>query len=217
MGLELVAGPDTEPVSVDELRVQCRINDAGGDEEQYLESLGIAARRRAESFCRRAFITQTWRLTRPCFPGGGLRGSWRWGAEVDRAAAADLKLWLPMPPLQNVTEVQYYDTAGNLQTLDAALYRKNLHGIQGSISPAIGRSWPDTHAEIDEAVIVTFVAGYGDEDESVPEEIRHAIRLQVADWFAQRETFVVGTVTGEVSSLALENQLRPYQLITFGG
>ncbi len=114
---------------------------------------------------RRALLTQTWTATFDYF-------------------CIDLPLRLP--PVQSVTSVKYVNVDGDLTTLNPSAYR--LTGAQSwdpVVSPAYGTTWPETRDQA-EAVTVEFVAGYG-EAADVPREIMQAIRLLVAEWYAERE------------------------------
>ena len=130
----------------------------------------------------RALATQTWDLRLNCFPPS---------------------IRVPLPPLQSVTSITYVDTNGDSQTLGASLYQ--VVGVGGfnpaSIVPAYNETWPSTRL-IPEAVTVRFVAGYPTEGSpasvSIPEDLRQAMRMIVADWYEQRESFQIGSVTSKV-------------------
>jgi uncharacterized phiE125 gp8 family phage protein len=67
MASELVTGPASEPVTLDEAKAHLRVD--GDDEDDYITSLIVAARQAAEAYTRRALITQTWRHTGDRFTG----------------------------------------------------------------------------------------------------------------------------------------------------
>jgi uncharacterized phiE125 gp8 family phage protein len=71
-------------------------------------------------------------------------------------------LRLPRPPLQAVTQVTYYDTGGNLQTLSPSVYLVKTPWRQpGMIERAPSQSWPSVQGDRREPVTIQFVAGYG--------------------------------------------------------
>ena len=121
MTLVLVTPPAVEPVSLDELKAHLRINADQNDEDALLQHYLTTARKYAENYTWRAFITQTWRVSFDCFP---------------------CKIEVPRPPLQEVTSIQYVDTAGDTQTLDEDLYQVDADSQPGRIIPAYGQSWP---------------------------------------------------------------------------
>ncbi len=124
-----------------------------------LRMLISGARKVAEDRTGRALITQTWEQVLDAFPTSELE--------------------LGMMPIQSITSVKYYDSAGVLQTLDAADYVLDTDTIPGWLLPAADVDWPATY-DMAQAVVVRFVAGYGATGASVPSEIRMWISSQVA-------------------------------------
>lgn len=124
-----------------------------------LRMLIASARKVAEDRTGRAFITQTWEQVLDTFPS----------SEVE----------LGMLPIQSITSLKYYDSAGALQTLSAADYVLDVDTVPGLVRLAYGKSWPATY-DMAQAVIVRFVTGYGSSGASVPNEIRMWICAQAA-------------------------------------
>jgi uncharacterized phiE125 gp8 family phage protein len=117
-----------------------------------------AARKVAENITGRGFITQTWELV------------------IDKFPAKEIEIG--MLPIQSITSVKYYDTAGVLQTLSASTdYAADVDTLPGWVLPAQDFTWPDT-LDMAQAVIVRFVAGYGAAGSSVPAEIRMWISVR---------------------------------------
>jgi len=132
-------------------------------------------------YCERvtgkAFITQTLRLTRDCFPG------WK----------EDNEFRLPMPPLQTVTNIQYTDNAGVTQTVDSTSYVVDATSMPGRITLAWGEVWPTDVLEQAATVKVNYVAGYGAAT-AVPQTIKQAMLMLIAHWFENREAAITGTI-----------------------
>jgi len=166
--LELTNKPDDMPVSIDRARQHLRVDETS--EDQLIADMIDAATRVAQNFTRRQFITATYKLYLDYFP-----------TEIE----------LPRPPLQSVESIQYYDTDGTLQTLDSSVYTVDNKSTVGKVVEAYGQSWPSTRDMVN-AVVVEFVAGYGDKEEDVPGHIRQAIRLIVGHMFEHREDVLVG-------------------------
>lgn len=189
-GLTLITAPSGEPVTTAELRDWVRVS--GSAHDTLLASLGAAARELCEKLMGRALMTQTWRLSLDGFP-------WPGGWHVLRHPS----IWpdphtirLPKAPLQSVTGVTYYDMGGNLQTLATSVYDVDAAHDPGRITLALGQTWPVTRPRPG-AVRVEFVAGYGNAA-AVPEAIKLAIKLSVAQWFENREAVVTGTIATEL-------------------
>ena len=174
MGLVLVTEPVSEPVVATELIDHLRLDEPVVD-DAYIASLGQSAREVAETFTRRAFVTQTWDYLLDEFPTchGGI-------------------ITLPLPPLQSVTSVKYLDLAGVEQTLATTEYLVDTKGVRGRIAPAYGKSWPSTRTQMN-AVTIRFVCGYGDASK-VPQGIKDAILLMVGGGYEHRESIITGTI-----------------------
>ena len=159
MGLRLTTQPSVEPVSLSEARENLSL--ASGDHDVLLRSLIVAARRRAEAYTQRAFISQGWRLTLDEFP---------------------VEFWLPRPPLISVSSIKYIDTDGATQTLASSVYRVTSNTDPARVTQEYQQTWP-TPRHVTECVEVNYTAGYGTDPADVPGAAQHAILLLVAEWF----------------------------------
>lgn len=189
--LSLITPPTAAPLAVDDARGHLRVD--GSDEDILITAHIQAATAWAENHTRRAFVTQTWELWLDAFPADGV-------------------LELPLPPLQTVASVKYYDTAGALQTLSAGSYIVTApagpQAERGSIRLAPGASWPATQ-ERPNAVVVRFDAGYGGAA-TVPAAVKASLLLVVGELYKNREQSISGSSISKVP-LAAENLLSPYR------
>jgi len=96
------------------------------------------------------------------------------------------RLMLPWPPLQAVTQIQYYDYNGTLQVLDPSEY---LFGTPwrgaGFIQRAPFIIWPPFEPDRQYPILVTFTCGYGLATQ-IPATLRQAMRLHVRWQYANR-------------------------------
>lgn len=129
----------SEPLSPADLKQHLRISDS--EEDTLLAAYLAAGRRWAETFTRRQFVRAEWQLRMDCFPEWELR--------------------LPRPPLISVSSIVYLDSAGTSQTLAADLYTVDRFAEPGVIVPAYGQTWPTVQDGTPNAVVVTYLAGYG--------------------------------------------------------
>lgn len=183
--LTLVSPPAEVPVSLTEIKTHSRIDEDLHEEDPLLEALARAATEWAETFLRRALVTQTWELALPWFP------SW---------------IEVPKPPLQSVTSITYTDPDGASQTLATSVYTADTRRDPGRIVLAYGQSWPSTRP-VPNAVVVRFVCGYGGV-EDVPDLVKRGILMRAADLYEHRESFVTGTIVSPLS-VAAERLLWP--------
>ena len=202
MRLVQITPPAIEPVTLAEAKQHARIEFA--DDDALVSLLITAARRYCETAIRAAFITQTWTLMLDSFPSAGgyynraIREIWPSlgglpsglgfypGLIPNSTGVIDI----PLPPLQSVTSVNYYDFNGLLQTVPALTYNVSL-GTPGRIQPAYSKVWPISRPTID-CVQITFVAGQGGAEGNVSPNVQTAIKMLVAAWYEQREAFAQG-------------------------
>jgi uncharacterized phiE125 gp8 family phage protein len=174
---EITSGPAVEPLTVAEAKAHLRVDHTTDD--SYIESLIKAARRTAEQFQGRAYITQTWKLYLDDFPHGK-------------------EIKLPVAPVASVSSITYVDLNGDTQTWDSANYQVDTKAAIPRIvlSPIV--SWPNVEADRVNAVTITFIAGYGATSASVPENTKHAIKLIISDMYQHRESTIIGNIVNEL-------------------
>lgn len=201
MGLQLNSAPATLPVTLAEARAQLRLDASGSPAEHpdddYVTRLLNAATARLDGkdgLLSRCLITQTWDYTIDEFP-------------------AERSILLPLGPLQSVSSITYTDTDGVTQTFSSSSYVVDDKSERGWVVLASGEAWPSTYDVIN-AVTIRFIAGYGDAASDVPEEIRHAILLMVAQWYEHRKTVHVGQGTVEELPIDIGPLISRYR--TFG-
>jgi len=149
--------PAKEPILADELKEQLRVSYTDHDPE--LQHLITEARQWAEANeLGRALITQT-------------------VTEKFRTLSGELELrW---PPVQSITSVVYVDSNGDSQTLSTDVYELGHHLGIGVCRLKHSQSWPSVRDQ-DDAVTVTYVAGYGDDRHDIPQAIRNAVKAYAA-------------------------------------
>jgi uncharacterized phiE125 gp8 family phage protein len=185
MTFVVVSAPTEEPVTVDEFKKHARIS--GNATNAEIEAMIIAARQYAELELGRWIITQT----------------------ID-AYFDDWQPCIKLPPLQSVTSISYVDNNGATQTLASNLYRVDSKSKPARITEASGVSWPSLDS-VTNAVTVRFVAGYGAK-ESVPECIKHWIKLRVEHYFDNRGPNVVSGSVVEFGRHYIDGLLDPERL-----
>lgn len=192
MPLKLVTPPAERPVSLAEARLHLRVDHT--DEDDLIAGLLDAAVDHldgASGILGRALVTQAWDLVLDALPCDAIQ--------------------LPLAPLVSVSSVQYYDTAGALQTLSPSLYYVDAISQPGWVTRLSTATWPDTMDGAN-AVIVRFVAGYG-AAAAVPGAIKAAIKLLVGHLYRNREATTAEALTA--TPMAVDALLAPYRIIQF--
>ena len=183
----LVTGPASEPVTLSELKAQLRI--VRSNEDSLLNGLITAARRIVEKVQWRQLITATWDFSAPAFP-------------KDNGA-----ITIPLPPLQSITHLKYYDTADDIQTFSTDYYTVVLAtNGPGIIQLVPGYEWPEIIDGKQNAVIVRAVCGYGDST-TVPETTKTAIKMLAAEFYSNR-IVTAGASVGAISAPEWSNAVE---------
>lgn len=173
--LALASIPSVEPVSVSEARLHCRVDDTADD--KLVANLIAAARRMAENYTRRVFITQSWTMYLD-----------RWPCEN--------YVELPKAPLAGVSSIVTYNDADSPTTFASSNYYVDVISKPGRVVLRSGASWP-TYERVANGILITFVAGYDAQPSNIPQDIRHAILMIVAHLYENR-----GDVVSEIPPIA---------------
>lgn len=160
MTLKLITPPAVEPITLAEVKVQCRVDTDITTDDALLTGLAVAAREACEHELGRALIDQVWERTLDVFPCSGIA--------------------LGMPPVSGIVSITYIDGDGAEQVLDpSASTLDNASDSEAFALPAAGTEWPDT-GEYLNAVKVRFTCGFGAAGTDVPQAIRAWILLKTA-------------------------------------
>lgn len=153
-----------EPVTLPEARNHLQIEFHGDDSNigEYLQ----AARQQTSIEMRRQFGSATFRMDLSKFPADGL-------------------IELEWPPLQSVSQIQYYDSDNAIQTLATTEYDVDVTTEPGLILRAFNKTWPSTYSRPN-AVQVTFVAGYSTAA-LVPPIVKQAIKISLKEKWLREE------------------------------
>ena len=166
--------PVAEPVTTAEAKLHLRVDH--GDEDAYIDTLVATARQHIELVTRRAMVDTTFTLKMDAFP---------------------TEIRPPRSPLSSVSSITYVDTDGDTQTLSASVYSVDTDTEPGRISLAFNQSWPDIR-EQNNAVVVTFVAGYGSAATNVPAALRETVKLLTAHYYEFRQPVIAGTTAVKI-------------------
>lgn len=177
--LRQTAAPTEEPLTLDEAKLHLRVDHP--DDNDLITRLIVSARQLSEEFCRRAWCTQTWRLSLDEFPTaqGGL-------------------VLLERSPVAAISGIAYVDSNGVTQALTGA--QLDAESAPARVLPAYGTTWPATRAVMN-AVQITFTCGYGAAT-AVPAVAKTAMLQAIGHWYENRESVTTGTIATELPGLA---------------
>lgn len=181
--------PTVSLLTIADAKTHLRVDHA--DEDALISGLIDAATAHLDGYAGmlgRALLTQTWTVDFPTFMN---------------------RLDIPLGPVQSAT-VQYYDSLNAQQTLSTSVYAVLSDGLGPYVALKYNQQWPQTYTR-DDAVKITFVAGYGATAASVPAAIRAAMLLLIGHWYANRET--VGSTPGSELPFSAAALLAPYRRV----
>lgn len=160
---KIISQPATTPVSLQECKDWMKVS--WDNDDNLIEGLINTAVTKAQEYCSLALITQTIRL--------GIKD---YSEEVE----------LPYGPHQSISRVirKYKDETKTLT-------EGSGYHLDGSCPNMFYTIYPDTVyrtsiGAVPYRLIIDFVAGYGDEPENVPQVIREALKLMVANAYEYR-------------------------------
>lgn len=162
--LKRVVAPIVEPVTLNLIKSQLRIDLEDDSFDEQLAELLPAAREWCEDYQNRAYITQTFELALDCWPNGN-------------------GIILPRPLIQNVESVSYKNSEGASTQWAPANYVVDDFSEPSRIIRGRDISWPSANLAATNGIIIRYVAGYGDAPEDVPAKIKQAIILLICFWF----------------------------------
>lgn len=200
--------PASEPVLLADAKNHLRVDADLTADDTLITLLISAARRYAEMYTGRSFITQGWQLVLDSFPGPSLIGV-PYGVPYSLPGHAIL---LERGNVQSITSVKYTAMDGSTQIMPPATYTADLSGAPARVTPIFGQIWPIPLPQIG-AVQVNYTAGYGPAATDVPEGIRQWILLRLSTLYNNREEVAV-LPRGKVEPLPfVDGLLDPYRVV----
>jgi len=172
-------GPAVEPVSVAEAKAHLRVDTS--DDDTYIGTLITAGREWCEQYLDRTLVNTQWVMRFDSFPPDGTH---------------DIEL--PRPPMATAgtttaVSLTFTYENGTTATYSTASYRVDRNSTPGAVKTLYGQTWPP-HLMDDNAVSVTWWAGYGAAGSSVPAAIRHAILMIVGILYEKRAAAESGSL-----------------------
>lgn len=159
MGLQRITEPSTSPVTLAEAKTYLRVD--GSADDTGVQAMIDAAVSFIEDYIGRSIVAQAWRVT------------------IDDFADA---IVLRRGPVTSITSVQYYDTAGALQTVSAADYTLDNASDPAFLVRNTDAVWPATMDGVN-AVQINYATGYA----TIPAAIKHAVLVVLGYWFDNRD------------------------------
>lgn len=207
--LDIVTEPVLEPVTVAEVKTALRVDSS--DDDTLIGYLITAARQSAESFTKRAFITQTWKMLMDDFCDVNDYG---YTPAYTLYSNEPSYIEIPLAPLQSITHLKTYDDSDVATTFASSNYYVSTYGGSfaraGTLTLRDASVWP-TFERNKDGIEIQFVAGYGTAASDVPQQIRMAVQEQATFLYNNR-----GSCDGATGlSMVAKQMLNPFRIIKF--
>ena len=186
--LAVVTPASSNPIAQSEAKNHLRVTTS--DEDAYITNLITASTQMAENYCNSYFINTTLRMNFSYFPEGEFR---LYGGKIN-----------------SLTHIKYYNDSDVLTTWNASNYSVNLDSEPCLITYSESSTLPTTYLKSN-AVVATYVSGFGSSASDVPMAIRQAILILIGHLYENRQEVVFGSP--QVMPKASEWLLEPYRIV----
>lgn len=170
--VKVATAPTNEPVDLTLVKEYLKIDESNTSEDATLLLYISAARQFAESYLRRKLMTQTLELWLDFAPNDDYQSRFRSETNYYENLNRGREIELPYAPIQSITSFKYYTQNNTETTYSSSNYFLDGEGARLVLNQ--GQNFP-TDLRVRASIKITYVAGYGDNDENVPAAIRQSI------------------------------------------
>lgn len=167
MSWKVTTEPASEPITLADAKLWLKVD--GTADNNLITALITSARLWVERHCNVGLLPQT--ITE-------VWDGWPAGREME----------LSVSPLRSVTSIKYLDSNGDEQTLSSANYAYDIYAKPPRVQLKYSQTWPTLYDEIN-SVSAVYAVGY-DSAATVPESIKTAMYLAIADSYENRTDYV---------------------------
>lgn len=158
--------PAKNPVSQTEVQNQLNLDaDQLSADSSLIDRLIVAATGWAERYLGKQLITATW-------------------SNYYNLFTEPMVVWYP--PVQSVEKIEYKNDSGNQVTVSSNDYVLDARIDPAEVRLSAGKTWPSNTEDEVSPVEIKVKAGYGDNPEDVPAEIRQAILMKLTQLYENR-------------------------------
>lgn len=180
---QLISPPAVEPISLATAKNFLKVDDVITQDDLLITALISVARRYVETATRQSLITQTWLLTADTFIDILHEHNYTWLMFLQTGS-----LYLPRPPLQSVTYINYLQPIGTYVSWDPNNFIVST-GIPGRVGCLYGQIYPIlSRMPQNDQVMIEYVTGYGDDGSTVPDNFIHAMLMIIMHLYENRST-----------------------------
>jgi len=171
-------------IDLEDVKNHLRVPVGETNQDDYLRSLIMISQSRVEEMTNRALTRRTLKIFLDDWP------------EED-------SIELPYPPLSTGTDaiLKYVDVDSSSITLSSTAYKLDAVSEPGRLMLDYNEDWPSVQLHTVNPISVQYVCGYpgsASGSTAVPEQLKHAMKLMIADMYENRESMVVGQTISKI-------------------
>lgn len=206
MRLEIITPSTAEPLTIEEVKDQLRIEQGETGEDNLLRGFIRAARTRAENYTGRTLMRQTKKY---------YIDNWPVGEYIE----------IPDPPLIAIQSscLTYVNSTGETNVVWSSgdnQWEIDKNSEPGRLYLKYGEDWPNETLWNHDAVRIQFICGYGTTGRgystAVPENIKLGMKMLISHWYENRENTLVGQTINKIPD-ATEALWSDYRVWRFEG
>ena len=196
MKIETVDRSTGYPIDLEDVKDHLRIPTGETRQDNYLIRLITMAAETVEGLTNRALTRRTLKL---------YLDSWSTSDSIE----------LPYPPLSTETDavVKYKDTDSSTITMSSTGYLMDAVSEPGRIVLGYQENWPTEILHNVNPISIQYLCGYRGST-AVPEKLKQAMLISIADMYENRESAIVGQSVQELPTI--KNLVRDYRSFKFG-
>jgi uncharacterized phiE125 gp8 family phage protein len=193
----LAVAPTEEPITLAEAKSHLYVT--SDDLDSDITKLITTTRRMLERYLNRAILTQQWKVYYNCWQN---------------------EMLIPYPKLQSVQTVKYRDLDGALQTLTI----DDFLWVVTTDEPAklvrkYDANLPNLEYGRPDSIEIAYTAGWlmtagGGLVETCPEEVKHAMKVMLTNYFEHRGDIVIGNIAHKIPD-HITDLVHTYKIYSF--
>lgn len=195
MRIQTVVASTGYPIDLEDVKNHLRISIGETNQDDYLRGLIDVATARLEEITNRALSRRTLKI---------YYDNWPEGDHIE----------LPFPPLSTQTDavVKYIDVDSSSVTVSSTVYKLDSVSEPGRLMLDYNENWPSVQLHNINPISVQYLCGYPGST-AVPQQIKQAMKLIIADLYENRESIVVGQTISKIPDAvqSLVRNLRIFQ------
>lgn len=201
---KLVTAPINTLFILDDIKNYLRLDTGDTSEDNLLLSFQSSAVSFIEKYTNRTLLTTTFKTYRDVFFNSQNCSYFdRYGYDY----------WeLRKSPLQSISSIKYFNKSNVLVTVDTNIYYNTLEDIYSKILLNYSLKFPSDASNKLQAIEIEFIAGYGDDATSVPDELKNAVLMLISAMYENRGDCIQSTCS-QLANGSIKQLISQFRVI----